>query len=1435
MKKWKMILSVLLAAAMLAGDVSALAAGIHVPESNDTEALSTVSGNDEMSGVSDNDAEDGNTEDNGGEEEDFTVSGGDFYDVSGNESTVSGNSVSSNDLEPEEGMLPEEVREALRELTSRKQVMALVYLTDSYQVRKDPDSLSQTVAGVLSGQTVLIRDVAVTEGIVWYLTELEVDGNLYKGYIEREYLAYSDEELIEWEKEYLFPYLKNTYIEEWARGSYEQNMVTYAAQGNSSGYRDIDQFPKSYWSALIALKKKYPNWTFAKMDVTNLRFNDVVNAQYSNNRSWIYGTAPDSYKGGHTGQGNWYYATKEAITHYLDPRNHLSEQEIFQFELLTYNSTYHTESALASILSSTFMKGAIPGDAEKRSYARAFMQIGGTYGVSPFHLASRVVQEQGTGGTSALISGTYKGYEGYYNYFNVGATGKTDTDVIVNGLKHAKSQGWNTRYKSLYGGAGTIGNNYIKIGQNTLYLQKFQIVKACSYAPYTHQYQQNIQAPSSEGTRIYKTYSSAGSLNNGFVFRIPVYSDMPVIVKSITLSEKEHTLTITQKEVDGKIEEQHDSFELKATVIDTDDKVRPDYPVAWSSSPKGVVTVDKKGKVTTVMGGKATVTAKAGDKSAKCVVTVKAPLYSMEIVPPAGEIYAGGSMKLAVKYIPLYTSDPIERTVWTSSDENVATVNRGLVTGVGRGTATITATVTGEDGTKHTAECQITVKPCTVHFYKDDGTLWKSVEMKYGDTLEGVFPDENELTGHENDVFSGWYTKPEGEGRRCLEDTVIYKEMDIYPFFISTDQDFFVKSVGDYTYTGSAIKPVVEVYDGDVPLIKDKDYTVSYSNNKAAAGVDSKKKPTITVKGKGNYSGVQKIYFNILQKDISELDIEAEDLLYAHTGKTIKPSPVVTRNGKKLKKNTDFTVEYPANGKGAYISAGVFPIDISGYKNYTGTRRIFLTITGNGLLSKASVNKIKNQEYNQGEEIRPVLTVKYKGKKLTEGEDYTVRYENNKEIGTAAAIITATDTGGYSGSKRVTFKIVGVSMKKVKVTGITSKVYCGAPITVYNENGENSGYFPDFDITYKHGGNIRPLKLGEDYLIAYQNNENKGTASILFIGINGFTGTLKKTFKITAYDLANNPDGYIRLETDDLGEQEYGRAGVKPKVNLYFTGVGGQEELLQEGTDYTLSYKNNKKVNDGTDADKIPVVTIKGKGRFKGTWKAAARFTIGPKDIGEDKDHGITVKTSDFVYKEGKTDYPPKVVLKDQGKTLKQNKDYRIVSWEAVNSGETGIIDYEAVLEAMEKPDGTREYTGTRTVSYRVYICSLSKASIQKIPTQIYNDKLANSEQGICPEEITVTYKIKNDKEAELFNRLSYEKYDVRNKKVIGAADGSGIILKKGDTVLLKENRDYVFRSDSWQNNKKKGKAKVVIYGTDLFAGSKTGRYTIASRPLIRR
>lgn len=162
---------------------------------------------------------------------------------------------------------------------------------------------------------------------------------------------------------------------------------------------------------------------------------------------------------------------------------------------------------------------------ENMTYGELFMQIGEELNVSPYMLASRVRQEQGAG-TSELISGTVPGYEGYYNYFNIKASGTTRAEIIQNGMEEAKANGWDSRYKAIVGGATTLCEGHIWKGQDTLYLQKFD-VEGEYYGYYWHQYMQNLLAACSEGYNVYLAYKNMGALQESFVFKIPVYQNMP--------------------------------------------------------------------------------------------------------------------------------------------------------------------------------------------------------------------------------------------------------------------------------------------------------------------------------------------------------------------------------------------------------------------------------------------------------------------------------------------------------------------------------------------------------------------------------------------------------------------------------------------------------------------------------------------------------------------------------------------------------------------------------------------------------------------------------------------------------------------------------------------------------------------------------------------
>jgi len=162
------------------------------------------------------------------------------------------------------------------------------------------------------------------------------------------------------------------------------------------------------------------------------------------------------------------------------------------------------------------------------TYADLIMEAAKQSKVSPYVLAAMIIQEQGTSGSSQMISGTNSQYYGYYNFYNIGAYEHDGMTAVQAGLKYASESGngnrpWNTVEKGIVGGAIAYGANFVDCGQDTFYLKKFNVQGS---TPYTHQFMTNVIAAAQEGAKISSAYSDTIK-NSALTFRIPVYSNMP--------------------------------------------------------------------------------------------------------------------------------------------------------------------------------------------------------------------------------------------------------------------------------------------------------------------------------------------------------------------------------------------------------------------------------------------------------------------------------------------------------------------------------------------------------------------------------------------------------------------------------------------------------------------------------------------------------------------------------------------------------------------------------------------------------------------------------------------------------------------------------------------------------------------------------------------
>lgn len=379
---------------------------------------------------------------------------------------------------------------------------------DELRVRDGAGTVGTNTLGYLyAGAIVTILDETTVGSTVWYKINCNISSGNVTGWSSGDYIKVRDLVL---------------------DGTYEEYL---ASQG----------FPESYWDGLSTLHALYPNWQFVAIE-TGLDWNEVVAGETQLGKKLTYRYNPDYYidwtdvdaNGNLIGRDGYYWvqASKNIIKYYLDPRNFLSDPYIFMFESQSYDVENHTIEGVENIIGNTFMKAENTFEADGATYthAQAIMEAASISGVSPLHLASRLRQEQGTTGSS-LSFGTVSGYEGYYNYFNYGAYPTAENTTLVNGALYAKNISetyfgpWTNPLRAIKGGAKLLGQNYINIGQDTVYFQCFNVV----YKPslYEHQYMTNVQAGESESQTLRDAYSAEELQNASLVFKIPVYNNMP--------------------------------------------------------------------------------------------------------------------------------------------------------------------------------------------------------------------------------------------------------------------------------------------------------------------------------------------------------------------------------------------------------------------------------------------------------------------------------------------------------------------------------------------------------------------------------------------------------------------------------------------------------------------------------------------------------------------------------------------------------------------------------------------------------------------------------------------------------------------------------------------------------------------------------------------
>lgn len=532
----------------------------------------------------------------------------------------------------------------------------------------------------------------------------------------------------------------------------------------------------------------------------------------------------------------------------------------------------------------------------------------------------------------------------------------------------------------------------------------------------------------------------------------------------------------------------------------------------------------------------------------------------------------GKTIDLNISVLP-DTFNKEDEIVYVSGNDNIATVDtNGKITAVNKGDTNITIY------SKNSSSVKLTI-PVTVVIYTSDIQLNSTAvnlnnEKQTYQIEYTVLPDDAtnkkvKFTSEDENI-----AKVNSDGKISAirngqtkiiietEDGKQREEIDVnIEGFLFDINDLEYREIDDMYYTGNELEPEIELKDLNYVLQKNKDYEISFSKNTNVGTAE------IEISGIGKYKGTLSKTFKILPKNIAETleMIEVEDKTY--TGSELIHNIEIKDGEKTLEQDTDYTVSYNNNKK-----VGDATVTIECIGNYSGsTTKTFKILPKN--IESVEMMEIEDKTYT-GNELEQNIVLKDGKTALEQNKDYTISYQDNKNVGIVTTIIEG--IGNYTGSITKTFKIIPKNIDAIEITGIIDKVYTGKNISQ--------------SIALKDG--YMTLKQDIDFTVTYKNNQKVGTATVTIEGIGNYIGTLEKTFKIMAKSVS-------KLSISGITDKTYTGKALKQAITIKYGNI-----KLTEGQNYVLIYSANKKIG-------IATVSITGKGNYTGTIKKT--FKINPK------------------------------------------------------------------------------------------------------------------------------------------------------------------------------------------------------------------------------
>ncbi len=793
--------------------------------------------------------------------------------------------------------------------------------------------------------------------------------------------------------------------------------------------------------------------------------------------------------------------------------------------------------------------------------------------------------------------------------------------------------------------------------------------------------------------------------------------------------------------------------------------------------------------------------------------------YWMKLIPD--QTYTGKEVRpVPVVYEGKYKVSPNEYTV--SYKNNVKAASKDAVGKNGKSIAP-TVIITGKNNYTGTVSQTFTINPTSIEnaFTDEDpaGTLADDPEFAHqslyanGNVQKGKFTIKYSLNGKtvtlkNNTDYTLYYphTDKNSTDPVNLYDENAFKTPGIYE----------VKVIGKGNYTGTKTLRLKIVDKAGQSLISG--VTISKIPDQSYTGAD------FILEGEETDSSTR-----VLDKNGNEFSFVLKDNAKKYT----------------LVYGTDYRLSYSSNRE-----VGKAKVTITGIGNYTGMAYTSFNIKGTKLSKVKTEGYVSSVSYTGSNIKQPmrfyyVTGTKGNSKKnyLWEGIDYEVEYVDHpdgfRELGKYT--IKYKGKGGFTGTVTKTMTITGINFKNVKVPSDFSAstrndviydsarkgfVYTGWHNYVAGHPDGNDSY--GIDLTYKAAGSDsrETLVLGRDYRVSYKNDIKAGKATVTFTGKGKYTGSVKKTFKIVPYKILKSDTSLeIGFEVEDARGQyciwepevipkfSKTKDSTTPNIRLRDKRSG---EYLVNGKDYTLTYKNNKKITGEDDAQR-PYVIINGKGNYAGS--DMRDFTIS-----ETKFSNAVVKASDVIYKENTTGLFKKTsvtVTDANGKKLKAGTDYYRADdstcpfkytyakdWYYINAETKERVDVTAGTEIGEDHileqgtpvcvtvTGTGDYKGTIQGYFRIIRANINDKSVK----------------------ITIDPKVFTGADIELDN------------------DDITVLIvknKKAKPIPVAVGEEITVVPDSYEDNYKKGTAKVVLQGNPDkgYIGTRTVTFKINARP----